>query len=270
MIEGPIATPNITVIPFHEAYQGLVRTFNSSIGAKPDARLRIKLIQEEAQEFLDAVEENKVIETIDALCDLLYVIYGAADSLKLGYLDTREAERSVAPGREPEWSLLHKSLVGFVKKVDICAAKLSRLAVPIFEEWKPEIQDQLKKEAKESLRELADACWRIGAEEVGVDLRPFFREVHRTNMHKLNGPIREDGKKLKPPGWKPPRIEAMYNRLKVGNPAWCSVLGPHNNDHAFDKSNVLPHPQGGYYCGFCGGMFLDVGTDLRTSTDGNE
>lgn len=43
----------------------------------------------------------------------------------------------------------------------------------------------------------------------GIDLEPYFDEVHRTNMLKANGPIREDGKKLKPPNWQPPRIDEM-------------------------------------------------------------
>lgn len=47
------------------------------------------------------------------------------------------------------------------------------------------------------------------AVEMGVDLEPYFEEVHRTNMAKVGGPIREDGKRLKPEGWTPPRIAQM-------------------------------------------------------------
>lgn len=43
----------------------------------------------------------------------------------------------------------------------------------------------------------------------GIDLEPYFDEVHRTNMLKASGPLREDGKRLKPPGWQPPRIDEM-------------------------------------------------------------
>lgn len=51
---------------------------------------------------------------------------------------------------------------------------------------------------------------------MGVDIEPFFDEVHRTNMEKADGPLREDGKRLKPPGWKPPRIEEMLKELLGG------------------------------------------------------
>jgi len=50
---------------------------------------------------------------------------------------------------------------------------------------------------------------------MGVDIEPFFDEVWRANMRKADGPLREDGKRLKPPGWKPPPIEEMLRNLLV-------------------------------------------------------
>ena len=51
------------------------------------------------------------------------------------------------------------------------------------------------------------------ATEFGVDLEPYFNEVHKTNMLKDGGPTRNDGKILKPKGWIPPQIAEM---LKAG------------------------------------------------------
>lgn len=51
------------------------------------------------------------------------------------------------------------------------------------------------------------------AVEMGVDLAPFFLEVHRTNLAKKGGGTRADGKGLKPEGWKPPQIAAMLSDL---------------------------------------------------------
>lgn len=90
--------------------------------------LRIKLIDEEAEEFAEAVRAGDVVEMVDALCDLLYVTYGAA--------------------------------------VDL-----------------------------------------------GVDLEPFFAEVHRSNMAKVGGYRREDGKWIKPAGWQPPDVKGLLERL---------------------------------------------------------
>src|SRR3990167_4552817 len=47
------------------------------------------------------------------------------------------------------------------------------------------------------------------AVEMGVDLELFYDEVMRTNMAKVDGPMRADGKRLKPEGWQPPRILEM-------------------------------------------------------------
>lgn len=47
------------------------------------------------------------------------------------------------------------------------------------------------------------------ARRLGVDLHPIMAEIQRTNMAKLTGPVREDGKRLKPPGWTPPDIAGL-------------------------------------------------------------
>jgi hypothetical protein len=99
-------------------------------------------------------------------------------------------------------------------------------------------------------RALVEDCWDCAAEDIGIDLRPFYLEVHRTNMWKLKGPKREDGKQLKPPDWKPPRIEAMYNRILAGNPPACVHV---EKGHAVIGK---PHPQGGHFCLDCGGLFV--------------
>lgn len=54
---------------------------------------------------------------------------------------------------------------------------------------------------------------------MGIDIEPYFAEVHRTNMAKVGGPIRaSDGKRLKPEGWEPPDILGMLKReLKGGD-----------------------------------------------------
>lgn len=42
--------------------------------------------------------------------------------------------------------------------------------------------------------------------EFGIDGRPIAAEVQRSNMAKASGPVAENGKRLKPPGWTPPDI----------------------------------------------------------------
>jgi predicted HAD superfamily Cof-like phosphohydrolase len=45
--------------------------------------------------------------------------------------------------------------------------------------------------------------------EFGIDLAPFWDEVHRTNMAKAGGPVRADGKILKPAGWVRPDLDRI-------------------------------------------------------------
>ena len=48
----------------------------------------------------------------------------------------------------------------------------------------------------------------------GIDLRGVWEEVQRTNMKKVGGGQREDGKILKPEGWTPPDIKSIIELQK--------------------------------------------------------
>ncbi len=50
---------------------------NPSLGSDKIKNLRISLIREELEELVNAIKENNIVETADALTDILYVTYGA-------------------------------------------------------------------------------------------------------------------------------------------------------------------------------------------------
>ena len=60
-----------------------MKTFGQEIKKKPNLstkkinQLRIDLIKEELQELQEAIKNNDLKETVDALTDILYVTYGA-------------------------------------------------------------------------------------------------------------------------------------------------------------------------------------------------
>jgi predicted HAD superfamily Cof-like phosphohydrolase len=49
----------------------------------------------------------------------------------------------------------------------------------------------------------------------GLDIRPIFAEVHRTNMAKEGGRTRADGKVLKPADWRPPDIAPLLAEMRL-------------------------------------------------------
>ena len=60
-------------------------------------------------------------------------------------------------------------------------------------------------------KELADLLYVVYGTAVsyGIDMGPVFREVHRSNMSKIGGYKREDGKWVKPPTYSPAEIEPI-------------------------------------------------------------
>ena len=63
---------------------------------------------------------------------------------------------------------------------------------------------------------LADLIYVLNGTAVsyGIDLRPIWDLVQESNMKKLEGPIRLDGKRLKPEGWLPPDIKGEIERQR--------------------------------------------------------
>ena len=80
---------------------------------------------------------------------------------------------------------------------------------------KEELAELERADSIEDLIEVADGLADLVyvicgmALEYGIPLDEVFAEVHRTNMAKVGGPLRDDGKILKPEGWEPPNIKAI-------------------------------------------------------------
>lgn len=49
--------------------------------------------------------------------------------------------------------------------------------------------------------------------EFGIDGDKVLEEVHAANMRKVGGPVRADGKRLKPPNWRGPDIAKVLRRM---------------------------------------------------------
>ncbi len=73
---------------FHETY-GLSVESAQTTGSDKTKELRINLLQEELDELKEALENDDLVETLDALIDLQYVLDGAF--LSFGMQNVKEA-----------------------------------------------------------------------------------------------------------------------------------------------------------------------------------
>lgn len=90
--------------------------------------------------------------------------------------------------------------------------------VEAFEELKGDLKSGSEGDLTELIHELTDLLYvTYGAIlTCGVDADGVFDEVHRANMRKVSGPVRADGKQLKPEGWQPADVRGVIERQLSG------------------------------------------------------
>lgn len=87
-----------------------------------------------------------------------------------------------------------------------------RLRVRLIEEEFDELKESMVGgDLAAVAKEMADLLYVVYGTAVsyGIDMDPVFREVHRSNMSKVGGYKREDGKWVKPATYSPARIEPI-------------------------------------------------------------
>ena len=98
------------------------------------------------------------------------------------------------------------------------------LRIRLIQEEFDELKEALAVEDLSSIaKEMADLLYVVYGTAVsyGIDMDPVFREVHRSNMSKVGGHKREDGKWVKPTTYSPARIEPI---VAEQGPAQSKVL----------------------------------------------
>lgn len=63
------------------------------------------------------------------------------------------------------------------------------------------------------------------AVEWGIDLEPYFDEIHASNMTKVGGEVRADGKRLKGKNYRPPNLTAVYEQQLADYAKTCRCGG---------------------------------------------
>ncbi|GJL54656.1 MAG: hypothetical protein NPIRA02_17880 [Nitrospirales bacterium] len=87
-----------------------------------------------------------------------------------------------------------------------------KLRAHLIQEEFDELQEAMKaKDLPNIAKELADLLYVVYGTAVscGIDMGPVFQEVHRSNMSKVGGHKREDGKWVKPPTYSPADISPI-------------------------------------------------------------
>jgi predicted HAD superfamily Cof-like phosphohydrolase len=97
-----------------------------------------------------------------------------------------------------------------------------RLRIRLIQEEFDELKESMAAGNLAALaKEMADLLYVVYGTAVsyGIDMEPVFREVHRSNLSKVGGYKREDGKWVKPPTYSPASIEPIIDaQVEGGSP----------------------------------------------------
>lgn len=88
----------------------------------------------------------------------------------------------------------------------------TELRVRLIQEEFDELKEALDREDLAAVaKEMADLLYVVYGTAVsyGIDMEPVFREVHRSNLSKVGGHKRADGKWVKPPTYSPASLEPI-------------------------------------------------------------
>src|ERR1041385_5758564 len=173
--ESSLSAAQDKVRAFHVAMRVEAPSGPISLDSYP-GELRCALIAEEVEELGDAFQHGDIYGAIDAICDILYVAYGAAVALGEPLGRDHPVDQGTAPS----------DAVTF--RIDDFQS-VSRRSREFVAAWSARRRGAMLR----SLTRLVDDVYATAA-HLGVNVRPFFDEVHQSNMAKLGGPVRHDGK----------------------------------------------------------------------------
>jgi len=148
--------------------------------------LRSALIKEEYDEYTNSAPHS--IDELDAICDLLYVVIGTNLALATPTFDYRSGQFPLK-GRPIKHNIF-EWIIPMRQDLD-CKFPCAKIQT---------------KTSNALISRLID----IGIFQ-NYRLEAAFNEVHRSNMAKLGGSKRTDGKILKPPTWTPPNLAPYVN-----------------------------------------------------------
>lgn len=115
-------------------------------------------------------------------------------------------------------------------------AAIRELRVRLIQEEFDELRQALGEDNLDAIaKELADLLYVVYGTAVsyGIDMQPVFREVHRSNMSKIGGYKRSDGKWVKPSTYSPAQVGPILRAQRAA--------GPEEDRFARREPAELPH-----------------------------
>jgi predicted HAD superfamily Cof-like phosphohydrolase len=92
--------------------------------------------------------------------------------------------------------------------------EIQQLRVRLIQEEFDELKESMTTGNLASVaKEMADLLYVVYGTAVsyGIDMKPVFQEVHRSNLSKVGGYKRADGKWMKPPSYSPAQLEPILD-----------------------------------------------------------
>lgn len=143
--------------------------------------LRFKLIDEEVNELTKAVKEHDLVETIDALADILYVTYGAGVEMGINLdrdLNNRDLDKRV------KYNTMISRLAVF-SKIEMTTEQIEKIMINVdHSNCSNENMKVVFKDLEKHFLELIELCYDV-AHYMKVDLNKAFDLVHASNMTKF-------------------------------------------------------------------------------------
>ena len=102
------------------------------------------------------------------------------------------------------------------------SAETKHLRIRLMQEEFDELQESMATGNLASVaKELADLLYVVYGTAVsyGIDMEPVFREVHRSNLSKVGGYKRDDGKWVKPATYSPACLEPILTAQGIDLPS---------------------------------------------------
>jgi predicted HAD superfamily Cof-like phosphohydrolase len=190
---------------FHLGMNLATGDYSNPMGLGGDTlQLRIRLLDEELIELLDAWEREDLTEIVDALIDVAYITLGTFDVCGIVC--------------RPRFGLLtstgvYRGFDGFKETVALALRAVSRLgtqALSVMVQHRSQDSAFERWDMLEALMQEIAHCFCA----LGIDPRPMWDAVHSNNLEKAGGPI-VNGKLTKPPGFKPVDLRPLLKAQGV-------------------------------------------------------